>query len=241
MRRTAVRRGCAWALLPALCGPLAIVAPAWASGDSSKSGGSSNSSSSGSDSSKGSNDSSNSSQGSSDNSRGSSKDSDNSTQNSPKKTSDYTTNGTSDWSTKSHGAHVFSIALAVVAVGATVVGVVAAKGSNQQPRQVATAELAGFMRRQHALLTHDVTMAEGPVFEAWAHDLQLTAPERAQVRRALDGAPEQGLLLEALNGTIDERRAERFASAFLRVTARAIGPARTKTLVARATHATGMG
>jgi hypothetical protein len=134
---------------------------------------------------------------------------------------------------------VFSIALAVVAVGATVVGVVAGRG-NAQPRQVATAALAGFMRRQHALLTHDVTMADGPVFEAWAHDLKLTPPERARVRRALDGSPEQGLLLEALNGPIDERRAERFAATFLRVTARAIGPARTRALVANATRATGI-
>jgi hypothetical protein len=230
-------------LILGLCAQIVWVGAANASGDSSKSGGTSNSSSgsSGSDSSKGSNDSSNSSENSSENSRGTSRDSNNSTENSPKNSSDYTTKGSSDWTTHSRGAHVFSIALAVVAVGATVVGVIAAKGSNQQPRQVATAALAGFMRRQHALLTHDVTLAEGPVFEAWAHDLQLTARERAQVRRALDGSTEQGTLLEALNGPIDERRAEKFAAAFLRVTSRALGPARTRALVARAAHATGVG
>ena len=243
VRRIGIRGGCTFGLITALGAQLAGSGPAHASGDSSKSGGTSNSStgSSGSDSSKGSNDSSNSSQDSSENSRGTSKDSGNSTENSPKKTSDYTTKGSSDWTTNSRGAHVFSIALAVVAVGATVVGVVAAKRSNQQPRQVATAALAGFMRRQHALLTHDVTMAEGPVFEAWAHDLRLTARERAQVRRALDGSSEQGLLLEALNGPIDERRAERFAAAYLRVTTKAIGRARTQALVVRAAHATGLG
>ena len=238
MRRSRARW--TWALIPALCVQISGAGSAQASGDSSKSGGSSNSSG-GSDSSKGSNDSSNSSQDSSGHSRGTSKDSDNSTQNSPKNTSDYTTKGSSDWSTNSRGGHVFSIALAVVAVGATVIGIVAAKGSNQQPRQVATAALAGFMRRQHALLTHDVTLAEGPVFEAWVHDLQLTANERLLVRRALDGSPEQGKLLEALNGPIDERRAERFATAFLRVTSRAIGRTRTQALVARAAHATGVG
>jgi hypothetical protein len=243
VRGSRTGKSCAWALIPALVAQMVVSDVARASGDSSKSGGTSNSStgSSGSDSSKGSNDSSNSSEGSSENSRGTSKDSGDSTENSPQKTSDYTTKGSSDWTTNSRGAHVFSIALAVVAVGATVVGVVAAKGSNHQPRQVATAALAGFMRRQHAMLTHDVTMAEGPVFEAWAHDLRLTGRERAQVRRVLDGSPEQGALLEALNGPIDERRAERFAAAFLRVTTRAIGPARSRALVARAAQATGVG
>jgi hypothetical protein len=235
------RWGCAITLTAALAA--LEPAPARASGDSSKSGTSSNSSGSsgGSDSSKGSNDSSNSSEGSSGQSRGTSKDSNNSTQNSPKNTSDYTTKGSSDWSTNSRGAHVFSIALAVVAVGATVVGVIVAKRGNAQPKQVATAELAGFMRRQHPLLTHDVTLAEGPVFDAWAHDLQLTRRERALVRHALEGSAEQTALLEALDGPIDERRAERFAGAYLKVPLRALGRARTQALVTRAVLATGVG
>jgi len=208
-------------------------APARASGESGS--GSSNSSES-SGSSKGSGDSSNASNDSSKSSSGSSKDSDNSTQNSPKNSSDYTTNGSTDWTTHSRGAHVFSIALAVVAIGATVAGTVLKDRSQQGP--LPTAALAGFMRRQHALLLHDVSTADGPVLEAWAHDLRLTPAERIRLQRALEGSAEQGLLLDALDGTIDERQAESFGVAFFRVTDRALGRTRTKALVARALTAT---
>jgi hypothetical protein len=206
-----------------------------ASGQNGGSDSKSNSSQGSADSSNTSNDSSKSS---SNSSNGSSKDSDNSTQNSPKDTSDYTTKGSSDWSTHSRGAHVFSVALAVVAVGASVIGTVAANRGSQQQTTVA---LAAFMRRQHALLTHDVATAEGPVLAAWSRDLRLSDEERRRLRRALDGSAEQGALLEALDGPIDETRARRFAAAFLRVTERALGKARTGALVARATTATWAG
>jgi hypothetical protein len=136
---------------------------------------------------------------------------------------------------------VLSIALVVVAVGATVVGTLAANATQKQQQQRAALALAEFMRRQHPLLTHDVVMGEGPVLAAWMHDLGLGAAERAELRRALDGAPEQGLLLAALDGPIDQVRAQRFAAAFVRVTRRALGPARADALILRAVRAVGVG
>lgn len=194
-------------------------------------------SSNGSNSSNGSADSSKSSGDSSRNSGASSKDSNNSTQNSPKNS----TNSSSDWSTHSQGAHVFSIVLVVVAVGATVVGVMATNATQRRQHQQSATALAEFMRRQHPLLTHDVVMAEGPVLAAWAHDLRLGAEDCTRLRRALEGSPEQGALLEALDGSIDEAAARRFAGAFLRVTTRALGQTRTKALVERAVRAVGPG
>ncbi|HLK90858.1 MAG TPA: hypothetical protein VKZ18_13255 [Polyangia bacterium] len=218
-----------------LCGALLLGAPAArgsGQGNTQTTSSNGSSSNSNSDSSNGSGDSSKSSKGSSDDSQGSSHDSHNSTQNSPQNTSDYTTNGSSDWTTHSHGAHVFSIALAVVLVGATAVGIgVSSKSNHQQQAKLA---LAAFMRRQHGLLTHDVTMAEGPLLAAWSHDLKLSAGDQRRLERALDGSAEQGALLEALDGPIDERHAERFAGAFVGLAARALGPARAQVMVGRA-------
>jgi hypothetical protein len=209
--------------------------PALASGQGNTGTGSSNSSSSNSNSSNGSGDSSKSSKSSSDDSQGSSKDSGNSTQNSPKNSTDYTSDSSSDWTTNNHGAHVFSIVLAVVIVGATVVGTVLHKA--QQERQAKIA-LAAFMRRQHGLLTHDVAMAEGPLLAAWSHDLRLSAQDQRRLQRALEGFPEQGALMDALDGPIDDLHAVRFAEAFMKVTARAIGAARTQAMIGRATRLT---
>src|SRR5215831_1460685 len=128
--------------------------PAAASSGQGGSSGSSNSS----DSSKGSGDSSNSSKSSSDNSAASSKSSNDSTQNSPKNSSQWSTNGSTDWSTHSRDGQVFSIVLAVVAVGATVAGLaVSTTASRHAGQQRATTALVAFMRRQHAMLTHDVS------------------------------------------------------------------------------------
>jgi hypothetical protein len=214
----------------------------WASGQSNS--GSSSGDSSGSkdsNSSNGSNDSSHSSGESSHSSHESSKDSDNSTQNSPKNSSDWTTKSSSDWTTHSHGAHVFSIVFAVVAVGATVVGYLAANATNAARQDRAATALAEFMRRQHALLTHDVALADGPVFAAWAHDLGLRPDEAERLRRAIEGSHEQGALLAALNGPIDAARARQFAAAFMRATTRALGASRTKALVGQVVQAVGMG
>ena len=222
-------------MVTVLCAGLSFVSSlSWASGQGNTQTGSSNTSSSNShsDSSNSSGDSSNSSKGSSDNSGGSSKDSNNSTQNSPKNSSDYTTNSSSDWTTNSHGAHVLSIAVAVVLVGATVVGIAATHKSHQE--QQARVALAAFMRRQHGLLTHDVTMAEGPLLVAWTHDLKLTSADQQRLERALDGSHEQGALLEALDGPIDERHAERFAGSFMRLAQRALGAERTRAMVGHA-------
>jgi hypothetical protein len=224
----------------ALVGLLAFSLPVTAYGSGSGNGSSNSSESNNSNSSNGSNDSSNSSKGSSDNSHASSKDSDNSTQNSPKNSADYSTKGTTNWSTNSHGAHVFSIVMAVVAVGATVVGLIAVNHTRRADQQRTTTALATFMRTQHALLTHDVAMAGGPVLDAWAHDLRLDANEREHLRRVLEGSREQGLLLDALDGSIDAARAQQFAAAFLRITERTLGRARTRALVERAARATGL-
>jgi hypothetical protein len=205
---------------------------------SDEGGSQSNSSEGSGDSSNGSKDSSNTSDGTSDDSRGSSRDSDNSTKNSPKNTTDYTSKGSSDWTTNSRGAHIFSIALAVVIVGAAVVGIVATNRSHEQNQRQATAALVTFMRRQHALLTHDVALGDGPVLDAWAYDLGLTPAERERLRAALDGSPEQGHLLDALHGPIDTARARRFSAAFVELTGRALGAARTRALVLRAARAT---
>jgi hypothetical protein len=227
----------AWALRVVLCGGLVLSVPVPASASGEGGGSDSNSKGSG-NSSDGSKDSSNTSDGTSDDSRGSSRNSDDSTKNSPKNSTDYTSDGSTDWTTHSRGGQVFSVALAVVAVGGLVVGLVATNRA-QNGQQQATAALAGFMRRQHALLTRDIAMAEGPVLDAWAHDLRLTATERRRLRQTLEGSIEQGALLEALDGPIDGSRARQFGAAFLRVTDRALGRQRAKTLVLRAVRATG--
>jgi hypothetical protein len=223
--------------------------PAHASGQSSGGGSSSSSSDSSnskeSNSSNGSKDSSNSSKGTSDNSQASSKSSNDSTQNSPKRSSDYstqhTTKDSSEWSTKTRQGNVVSIAIVVVSVGATVLGVKMRNDAQVASQRQAERALAEFMRRQHPLLTHDVVTGRGVVLAAWSHDLGLDAVERARLERALDGSVEQGALLEALDGSIDEARARRFAGAFVRLTARALGSARAGALVKRAVRATGAG
>ncbi|HXT97233.1 MAG TPA: hypothetical protein VN853_13095 [Polyangia bacterium] len=219
-----------------LCGVLVLASrAAWASGQgntqtTSSNGASSNSQSGSSNTSGDSSKSSGDSSKSSSNSSGdSSKDSNNSTQNSPKNSSDYTSNSSSDWTTNSHGAHIFSIALAVVLVGATAIGIGVSTRSHQQ--QQARQALAAFMRHQHGLLTHDVTLAEGPLLAAWSHDLRLGAEDQRRLARALDGSREQGALLAALDGPIDEGQAERFAGAFMKLASRALGPARAQAMV----------
>src|SRR6185312_14608549 len=182
-----------------LCGVLVLASRgAWASGQgntqtTSSNGASSNSQSGSSNTSGDSSKSSGDSSKSSSNSSGdSSKDSNNSTQNSPKNSSDYTSNSSSDWTTNSHGAHIFSIALAVVLVGATAIGI-------------------GVSTR--------------------SHDLRLGAEDQRRLARALDGSREQGALLAALDGPIDEGQAERFAGAFMKLASRALGPARAQAMV----------
>jgi hypothetical protein len=130
---------------------------------------------------------------------------------------------------------VFSVVMLVVGIGATVIGVVLTDRSHGGPPPAAA--LAGFMRRQHAMLLHDVSTGDGPVLDAWAHDLRLTVAEKRRLRRTLDGSEEQGALIDALDGTIDEAHAQRFSAAFVRVTDRALGRTRTRALVARAISA----
>ena len=204
-----------------------VVAPAAAraSGQGQSSAGSGDSSKNSNDSSKNSND--------------SSKGSDNSTQNSPKNSSDWSTNGTTDSSTKSHGAHVFWAGSAALVLGAAVVvGIIFAVKATGDSKQNPTATaLAAFMRQNHALLTHDVALAGGPLLDVWCRQLALSPAEKRRLAVALDGSPEQGALLAALDGPVDEARARAFSAAFYRTTARALGPARTQALVAHAAGA----
>jgi hypothetical protein len=185
-------------------------------------------------SSQGSNGSSNNSNDSSKSSNGSSRDSNNSTQSSPKNSADYSTEGTTNQSTNSHGAHVFWAGSAVVLLGASVVGTVLIARNRTGDQKGTAVALATFMRENHAVLTHDVAMANGPVLDAWARELGLTATEKRRITATMEGSREQGELIAALDGPVDHLRARSFSAAFFQVTARALGPARTRVLLARA-------
>jgi hypothetical protein len=137
-------------------------------------------------------------------------------------------------------ARVFSVASAAVAIGAVAVGLALPSAAHDGNQQQAAAALAGFMRREHAPLTHDVALATGPVLDAWGDELGLDRKERAALRETLEGSLEQGNLLQALDGPIDETQARRFAGAFVRVANRALGTKRTAALVERAILVTGV-
>jgi hypothetical protein len=132
------------------------------------------------------------------------------------------------------------VASAVVLLGASVGGTALGMSATQRRKErEAAAAVAAFMRRHHALLTHDVVMAGGLVLDAWGHDLGLSATEKRRLRRTLEGSAEQGALVDALDGPIDERKARRFSAAFLRATERAVGKTRAKALVASSSRRTG--
>jgi hypothetical protein len=178
--------------------------------------------------SKGSNDSSKSSTDSSNSSTDSSNKSENSTEGSPRESTQGTTDGTSDSSAKRRGAVIISVALLIIAVGASAMGVVRALAqAEEQPR---LQMLARFLQRNHALVTRDVMMGEGPMLSGWTRGLGLTAAERERLGRALAGSAEQAQLLAALDGPIDEARARRFATGFAQLGRRALGPARFRDL-----------
>jgi hypothetical protein len=132
-----------------------------------------------------------------------------------------------------------SIALGVIAVGATVAGVVIGVTLTQRrAERRAEQALAAYMRRNHPMVTHDVALGEGPILDAWTHALGFTRGERREFGRLLPGSTEQARLIEALdapNGRIEDEHARRFAGAFFQLTERAVGPARAGALVARAT------
>jgi hypothetical protein len=177
----------------------------------------------GGDSSKGSNDSSGTSTDSSKNSTDSSNRSENSTESSPQ--------DSSDGSSKRKGAVLISVALLLVAVGATTVGLVRTSGAlAQADEQQKMRQLARFLQRHHALVARDVVMAEGPLLSAWGRALGLGAGEREQLSRCLDGSREQAELLGALDGRIDEGRARRFAVGFARLGQRALGDRRLRAI-----------
>jgi hypothetical protein len=181
----------------------------------------------GGDSSKGSNDSSGTSTDSSKNSTDSSNRSENSTESSPKDSSE----GSSDGSSKRKGAVLISVALLLVAVGATTVGLVRTSGAlAQADEQQKMRQLARFLQRHHALVARDVVMGEGPLLSAWGRALGLRVGERELLSRCLDGSPEQAELLAALDGSIDEGRARRFAVGFTRLGQRALGDQRFRAI-----------
>jgi hypothetical protein len=201
-----------------LCAVLALLlaGPAHANDSSKGSNGSSDSSNSSGDSSKNSGDS----------SQGSGKGSEDSTRNSPKNSSE----GTSDGSTNSKGGAAVSGGLVVLVVGASVVGGVFASRSSSRRERADTQALVRFLRRNHALVTHDVALAEGPLLGSWALTMGLAAGERQRLNEALDGSAEQAELLDALDGPIDEARARRFAAGFARLGQRALGASRFREL-----------
>jgi hypothetical protein len=177
-------------------------------------------------SSNGSNDSSKSSTDSSQSSTDSSNRSENSTESSPRDSSE----GSSESTGNNRGAAVLSVALLLVSVGATVIGVVKATGLAMAQADDARKMrvLASFLQRHHALVARDVVMGEGPLLATWTRALGLTEAERDRLSASLDGSPEQGELLAALDGPIDVRRARRFAVAFARAGRRALGEARLR-------------
>jgi hypothetical protein len=203
-----------------LAATLAVAGPGTihASGNS-KSGGNSSDS-------KGSNDSSKSSGDSSKSSGASSERSGQSTENSPRDS----TKGTSDESTKSKGGQAISVALVIVVVGGAIVGGVLTTRATAQPDPRHTQALVRFLRRNHALVTRDVLVGEGPVLASWAQGLGLDPAERERLGRTLAGSPEQAALLHALDGPIDEARARQFAASFTRLARRALGEARVRAI-----------
>ncbi len=183
----------------------------------------------GSEGSKGSDNSSNSSNDSSGNSNDSSNRSENSTEASPERSTNGTTEESSDGSSQKRGTVLISVALLLVAVGATAIGLVRATGAlarADEPRKMRL--LARFLQRNHAQVARDMAVGEGPLLAAWTRGLGLTAAERDRLSRTLDGSREQGELLAALDGRIDEGRARRFAVAFTRVGRRALGDDRLR-------------
>jgi hypothetical protein len=185
----------------------------------------------GGDSSKGSNDSSGTSTDSSKNSTDSSNRSENSTENSPKDSTEESSDGTSDSSDKRKGAVIISVALLLVALGATTIGLLRASGAlAQADEQQKMRQLARFLQRHHPLVARDVVMGEGPLLSAWGRALGLGAGERDRLSRLLDGSAEQAELLAALDGRIDEGRARRFAVGFTRLGQRALGDQRMRAI-----------
>jgi hypothetical protein len=123
---------------------------------------------------------------------------------------------------------IVSVALLVLAVGASVVGVVRALAAAEEGPKLKM--LARFLQRNHALVARDVVMGEGPLLRSWTRTLGLSAAERERLGQALLGSAEQAQLLAALNGPIDEARARRFAAGFAQLGRRALGPARLRDL-----------
>jgi hypothetical protein len=185
----------------------------------------------GGDSSKGSNDSSGTSTDSSKSSTDSSNRSENSTENSPKESTEESSDGSSDGSSQRKGSVLISVALLLVAVGATTVGLVRTSGAlAQADEKQKMRQLARFLQRHHALVARDVVMGEGPLLSAWGRALGLQTGERDRLSRCLDGSPEQAELLASLDGRIDESRARRFAVGFTRLGQRALGDHRLRAI-----------
>jgi hypothetical protein len=184
-----------------------------------------------SDGSKGSNDSSkssgDSSKGSGDSSKRSNQNSEDSTRDSPKNS----TKGTTDESSNSKGGAAISGGLLVLVVGATVIGVVlSSQATSRRQDQQNLRALVRFLQRNHALVTRDVMMSEGPMLTSWARAMGLSPVERQRLSQALEGSSEQTELLQALDGDIDEPRAQRFAAGFARAGRRAFGEDRLRAI-----------
>jgi hypothetical protein len=205
-------------LLVAVSAP-AAPGRAWASEGSKGSNGSS-------DGSKGSNDSSKMSGDSSESSKGSLDNSDQKSKDSSADSSKDSTDNTTDESSKNKTTTTVSAALLILTVGAAAVGLVAASRATWKDDDRRAQALARFLQRNHAMLTRDLVLGEGPMLAGWARTMGLDAAERARVERGLAGSAEQTALVRALDGRIDQRRARSFAASFVRLHLRALGPER---------------
>jgi hypothetical protein len=113
----------------------------------------------------------------------------------------------------------------VVVGGVVLSSVLAGAGTRRQHQRQAQA-LATFLQRHHAQVARDLMTGEGPVLAGWGRELGLSTGERDRLGAVLLGSPEQGELLQALDGRMDEARARRFAAGFTRLGRRAVGEGR---------------
>ena len=187
------------------------------------------------DSSASSNDSSANSNDSSDNSGQSSEsNSDQSLDNSTRSSSEGTSDGSVE-SSQQPGMRVLSVVAAIVVVAGIGVGAGFWIWSSVRDDQEdgATARVEGYMRRNHGQLVREVALGAGPLLAALYDDLGLTPQEARAVGQRLEGSSEQTDLLIALDGEVDPRSAERFASAIMEVTSEGLGPKRMVELMRR--------
>ena len=84
-------------------------------------------------------------------------------------------------------------------------------------------KLVLYMKKNHASLVRDISMAKGPTITEWGANMDLTPLEQARLENRFEGSMEQISLLESLSGDIDVNDAGTFARALARVMVDVIG------------------